>query len=85
MKAWMFAVCLAVSPTASTAGYYETGNDIHEACQQSLYGLCLGYVAGIADAAYFSQYMCIPLEVQLNQVRDVFTDRAMLISVNPSS
>jgi len=69
----LFGVIAALSATPVDAGYYETGNDVHAACSESVYGFCLGYAAGLADAVYFNLLsgVCIPNEVQLNQVRDV--------------
>jgi hypothetical protein len=71
----LIATVMVVLTMAGTAvgGYYETGNALHESCSNNKYGFCLGYAAGIADAAAFypQPFICIPNEVQLGQVRDV--------------
>jgi hypothetical protein len=74
MKRYAAVVLLMLAPSAASGGYYETGNDIYDGCTtKQQVGFCLAYAAGIADAAYFTPMsgICIPLGVQLSQVRDV--------------
>jgi hypothetical protein len=76
MRRLLLALAVIVAPLSADAGYYQTGNDLLEACRNSIYGMCLGYAAGIADAAAFTpaSNVCIPDAVILNQVRDVIVD-----------
>ncbi|RYG87493.1 MAG: hypothetical protein EON59_07250 [Alphaproteobacteria bacterium] len=72
----MVIAALTVVPLPAEGGYYETGNDLLEICRNNIHRVCLGYAAGIADAAYFTPLsgICIPSLVVLSQVRDVIVD-----------
>lgn len=68
---------------------FLTGNDIYEYCRAVSpvrFGLCLGYIEGIADVlevgSIFGYRACVPGTVKVEQLRDIvvqflFRDAAM--------
>ena len=65
------------------ANRFESGNDLFDFCNQSpnfFYGMCAGYIVGVADAMMGSQAAggsmagwnaCFPQNVSNTQVRDI--------------
>ena len=78
---------LTVRAEAREVVIFENGNNILELCSQPYGtvagGFCLGYIAGIADAANVTQSIgetinggtaCIPMGVPVTQAKDVVTN-----------
>ena len=70
---WLLVIMLLV-PTQALC-FYKTGNDIYASCSSPSatreFGLCIGYVAGLADAFLEEKAFCPPTGVTIIQLKDV--------------
>jgi hypothetical protein len=84
LPAALVIAVLAASAAAREVVVFENGNNILEACSQPYGtlpgGFCLGYIAGITDAANVTQPIgetinggtaCVPAGVPVTQAKDV--------------